>query len=365
MYALLEKTMNEIYGITKKEVGIVDGNGLIIAFSNIEKIEKIKENFLKNFKPVSLEGQFENYYFENLNLKENEKYYIFIKGFDKESLNYLKIIKTLITKVYLKNNNSQEKKEFIKKIITQEINYKELEIDAKKYGLKINLNLLVFLIYIPNKENFKEILKKIKITLDKNKDFVVEIDFFCIAVIKKINSGFNEKNFFSFLKQIIEKINKDFDTNILISVGKIVNGLKNVKKSFEQAKTALKIKTIFKNKGCSIIKYDELGVARLVNSIPIQICEKFLNEVLKKEKIENLDKETIHTIKKFFENNLNISETSRKLFIHRNTLVYRLEKIKKLTGLDLRIFENATTFKIALMVFKYLNFIQKKKDLKI
>lgn len=362
MYALLEKTMSEIYGITKKDVGIVDEKGLIVAFSNIEKFNEIKNIFLKSFKPISPKGQFKNYYFENLNLNKDKKYYIFIKGFDKESLNYLKIIKTLITKIYLKNNNNQEKKEFIKKILTQEINYKELEINAKKYNLKLNLDFFVFLIYVP-KENFKEVLKQLSNILNKNKNFLVEIDFFYIAVIKKINYNFDEKNFFKFLKETIEKINKNLNTNIVVGVGKTTNGLKNIKKSFEQAKTALKIKTIFKNQS-PIVRFDELGFAKLIDTIPTQSCESFLNEVLKKEKINDLDKETVYTINKFFENNLNISETSRKLFIHRNTLVYRLEKIKKLTGLDLRIFENATTFKIALMVSKYLNFTQ-KKDLKI
>lgn len=362
MYTLLEKTMGEIYGITKKDVGIVNEKGLIVAFSNIEKINEIKDIFFKNFKPISLKGQFKNYYFENLNLNENEKYYIFIKGFDKESLNYLKIIKTLITKIYLKNNNNQEKKEFLKKILTQEINYKELEVNAKKYNLKLNLNSIVFLVYIP-KENFKKISKYLNNILNKNKNFLIEIDFFYVAIIRKINSNFDEKNFYKFLKETVEKIKKNFNTDVVISIGKIATGLKNIKKSFEQAKTALKIKTIFKNQN-SIIRFDKLGFAKLIDNIPTQSCETFLNEVLKKEKIENLDKETVYTINKFFENNLNISETSRKLFIHRNTLVYRLEKIKKLTGLDLRVFENATTFKIALMVSKYLNFTQ-KKDLKI
>ena len=81
----------------------------------------------------------------------------------------------------------------------------------------------------------------------------------------------------------------------------------------------------------------------------------FLSEVFKKGSIESLDQETLSTIQKFFENNLNVSETSRKLFVHRNTLVYRLDKIRRLTGLDLKEFDDAIVFKVALMVVKYLN----------
>ena len=105
----------------------------------------------------------------------------------------------------------------------------------------------------------------------------------------------------------------------------------------------------------SIIRYDHLGVARLIYQLPTTLCEMFLREVFKRGSIESLDQETLFTIQKFFENNLNVSETSRKLFVHRNTLVYRLEKIKRLTGLDLREFDDAIVFKVALMVKKYLS----------
>ena len=104
-----------------------------------------------------------------------------------------------------------------------------------------------------------------------------------------------------------------------------------------------------------IIRYDNLGIARLIYQLPTTVCEMFLREVFKQGSIERLDQETLFTIQRFFENNLNVSETSRGLFVHRNTLVYRLEKIKKLTGLDLREFDDAIVFKVALMVKKYLS----------
>ena len=104
----------------------------------------------------------------------------------------------------------------------------------------------------------------------------------------------------------------------------------------------------------SIVSYSNLGIGRLIYYLPKTLCEMFLQEVFKRGSLESLDRETLMTIQAFFENNLNVSETSRKLFVHRNTLVYRLEKIKKLTGLDLREFDHAITFKVALMVKKYV-----------
>ena len=129
--------------------------------------------------------------------------------------------------------------------------------------------------------------------------------------------------------------------------------MKDIAKSFKEATTAIEVGAVFDTEK-NIISFENLGIGRLIYQLPITLCEMFLSEVFKKGSIDSLDQETLFTIQKFFENNLNVSETSRKLFVHRNTLVYRLEKIKKLTGLDLREFDHAIVFKVALMVRKYL-----------
>jgi len=130
--------------------------------------------------------------------------------------------------------------------------------------------------------------------------------------------------------------------------------LKDIVTSYKEAQTAIEIGQVFDPEK-TIISYENLGVGRLIYQLPTTLCEMFLSEVFKKGSINALDHETLFTIQKFFENNLNVSETSRKLFVHRNTLVYRLEKIKKITGLDLREFDHAIIFKVALMVRKYLD----------
>ena len=152
---------------------------------------------------------------------------------------------------------------------------------------------------------------------------------------------------------IADTLSGEFFTHAVIGIGSAVEGLKDIARSFKEAQIALEVGKVFDNEK-TIVRYENLGIARLIYQLPTTLCETFLHEVFKRGSIESLDQETLFTIQKFFENNLNVSETSRKLFVHRNTLVYRLEKIKKITGLDLREFDHAIVFKIALMVKKYL-----------
>ena len=151
----------------------------------------------------------------------------------------------------------------------------------------------------------------------------------------------------------MDTLSSEFYTQCTVGIGTVVNNIKDLARSFKEAQVALEVGKVFDTER-AIVSYNHLGIARLIYQLPTTLCEMFLSEVFRKGSIDSLDQETLFTIQKFFENNLNVSETSRKLFVHRNTLVYRLEKIKKLTGLDLREFDHAIVFKVALMVRKYL-----------
>ena len=155
-------------------------------------------------------------------------------------------------------------------------------------------------------------------------------------------------------QQIADTILAECYTRVAIGIGSAVNTIKDLAQSYKEAQISLEVGKVFDTEK-QIISYDNLGIGRLIYQLPTALCNMFLQEVFKKGSIESLDHETLFTIQRFFENNLNVSETSRKLFVHRNTLVYRLEKIKKITGLDLREFEDAIVFKVALMVKKYLS----------
>ena len=147
---------------------------------------------------------------------------------------------------------------------------------------------------------------------------------------------------------------------MVVGIGTLAMHLRDLAKSYKEAQIAIEVGKVFDTEKY-VINYENLGIGRLIYQLPTTLCEMFLNEVFKKNPIETLDEDTIETINKFFENNLNVSETSRKLYVHRNTLVYRLEKIKKITGLDLREFDHAIVFKVAMMVKMYLDSLNNAK----
>ena len=189
---------------------------------------------------------------------------------------------------------------------------------------------------------------------DKSKDFVININEYEIALVKEIKADTESRDLEKLASSISDTLSSEFYTHCVVGIGTTVTGIKDLARSFKEAQSALEVAKVFDTER-TIVSYDNLGIARLIYQLPTTLCEMFLKEVFKRGSIESLDQETLFTIQRFFENNLNVSETSRKLFVHRNTLVYRLEKIKKLTGLDLREFEDAIVFKVALMVKKYLN----------
>ena len=189
---------------------------------------------------------------------------------------------------------------------------------------------------------------------DKAKDFVININENDIALVKEIRTGIEQKDLEKLANSIVDTLSGEFYTHCVVGIGTIVTGVKDLARSFKEAQVALEVGKVFDTEKL-VVSYDNLGIARLIYQLPTTLCDMFLKEVFKRGSIELLDHETLFTIQRFFENNLNVSETSRKLFVHRNTLVYRLEKIKKITGLDLREIEDAIVFKVALMVKKYLS----------
>jgi len=188
---------------------------------------------------------------------------------------------------------------------------------------------------------------------DKNKDYVISISEQDIVVVKEIKGGTDIREIEKLARSIADTLGTEFYAKVAIGIGTAVDNIKDLARSYKEAQTAIEVGKVFDTEK-TVISYENLGIGRLIYQLPTTLCEMFLQEVFKYGSLESLDHETLMTIQCFFENNLNVSETSRKLFVHRNTLVYRLEKIRKLTGLDLREFDNAITLKVALMVKRYL-----------
>ena len=188
----------------------------------------------------------------------------------------------------------------------------------------------------------------------KDLDFIVSMDEESIVLVKEFQGNASIKEIDGEAHLIKNTINAEAMCNIKIGIGSLVDTVREIAISYKEAKIAIEVSKVFDTEK-DIINYEHLGIGRIIYQLPTTLCKKFLDEVFKKGSLEQMDEDTINTIQKFFENSLNISETARKLFVHRNTLVYRLDKIQKNTGLDLREFDDAIIFKVAMMVQKYLS----------
>ena len=188
------------------------------------------------------------------------------------------------------------------------------------------------------------------------RDFVTAVDEGHIILVKELENKEDYPEILQMAKVIVDTLSMEAMVNVRVSYGTIVQELKEVSRSYKEANMALEVGRVFYGER-GVLAYNELGIGRLVHQLPRSLCEMFLKEVLAVNATEMFDDEELVTVYAFFDNNLNISETARKLFIHRNTLVYRLEKIQRKTGLDVRVFEDALTFKIAVMVEKHLKYL--------
>lgn len=217
---------------------------------------------------------------------------------------------------------------------------------------------VVFVIDLENKKNTAsmELVKNLFVT--KTRDFVTEIDEQCIILIKDTRDIKTEEELVALADMIVDNMHAEAMVRARVGYGNRVNNLQDIAKSYQEAKMALEVGKIFYAEK-ETIAYRYLGIGRLIYQLPMSLCEMFIHEVFGEELPDVFNDEITTTIQKFFENNLNISETARQLYVHRNTLVYRLERLEKAIGLDIRKFDDAMTFKIAMMVIAHMQYEKK------
>ena len=318
-------------------VGVIDEAGVVVSCSDLGKIGEINTtNPEKIFGSdgVSVVG---NYTYRNFGSVSKAEYAVFVDGSDESAKKNACIIAVALSNIKQLYDEKHDRSNFIKNVILDNILPGDIYLKARELDFNNEVSHAVLLIRTPVK-----------------KDFVVSVNETDIALIKEVNTTVSFKELEELASTICEAVQKEFGIKIVIGIGSCVVGIKNLASSFRESQVALEVMKVFDTEK-NIVSYNNLGIARLIYQLPTTLCEMFLNEVMKKGSLDSLDQETLLTIQKFFENNLNVSETSRRLFVHRNTLVYRVEKIKKLTGLDLREFDDAIVFKVALMVKKYLD----------
>ena len=253
-----------------------------------------------------------------------------------------------------------DKDNFIKNLLLDNLLLVDIYNRAKKLHIDAEARRVVFILEISHEKdtNFLETVRAL--FPGKSGDFVTAVDEKSIIVVKELGEKEGYPEMDKIAQMILDSLWEEKQQETLVAYGTIVNEIKEVSRSYKEARSALNVGKIFFPER-SIIAYSSLGIGRLIYQLPIPLCKMFIREIFDGKSPDDFDEETLTTINKFFENSLNVSETSRQLYIHRNTLVYRLDKLQKSTGLDLRVFEDAITFKIALMVVKYMKYMENQE----
>ncbi len=341
---------------TDRCIGIVDYDGFVVACSELSMIGSRIED-VQTLAGESMDRLFtsETRTYKLLGSVNNQYDYAFFVDVRDE---FAKCICIMASVAFDEAKTSYEEKHniatFVKNIISDNILPGDVYVRAKELHFITDIPRAVFLVRQIEKPNVAAMETVQNLFPDKQKDFVLNINETDLVIIKEMNGSFESKDLDAIAAGVEKALETELGVKTCIGIGTPASHLRELADRYKEAQTAIEVGKVFDVEK-NIINYENLGIGRIIYQLPVTLCEMFLSEVFKKNPIDSLDQETLITISKFFENNLNVSETSRKLFVHRNTLVYRLEKIKKLTGLDLREFDDAIVFKVALMVKKYLN----------
>lgn len=354
---LFQNAINQMRDATEgQEIGVVDSNETIIACSDSDKTGTRSNFYAVDFEERESDKAFvrNGFTYKPFGNSGRIDHAVFVQGENAIAQAQASMISVSLSLIKQHYDEKYDRSNFIKNIILDNVLPGDIGIKSRELHFSADENRVVFLINIVSTADVSayEIIQNL--FPDKSKDFVFKITESDIVLVKELKNDTEVNDLEQLARSISDTLLGEFFAKVNVGIGAAVTGIKELARSFKEAQIAIEVGKVF-DTDKNIVCYTNLGIARLIYHLPTTLCNTFLKEVFKKGPIESLDHETLFTIQRFFENNLNVSETSRKLFVHRNTLVYRLDKIKKLTGLDLREFEHAIVFKIALMVKKYLS----------
>ena len=350
---IFQGVIHQLRDVIDRTICIIDEDGIIEAASDLSRVGEKKTDLLDIFDYAMETKVIDGWTYRPVGSNAKLDYIIMVEGEDRNAYDISSTLYVTLSNIKSLYTERYDKGSFIKNIILDNILPSDIYIKAKELSFNCDTPRAVFFIRFADKSDIMpyDILQNM--FPEKNKDYVINVAENDIVVVKEVKHGVEAKQLENIAHEICDTLGSDFYLKVTIGIGTVADNIKALARSFREAQVAIEVGKVFDTEK-DIINYENLGIGRLIYQLPTTLCEMFLQEVFKKGALESLDRETLMTIQAFFENNLNVSETSRKLFVHRNTLVYRLEKIKKLTGLDLREFEHAITFKVALMVKKYM-----------
>lgn len=353
---ILQTNIEGLKGITRVDLSICDTEGKVLAstFTGAEEYESAILTFVDS--PADSQV-IQGYQFFKVFDEHQLEYILLAKGGSDDVYMVGKMAAFQIQNLLVAYKERFDKDNFIKNLLLDNLLLVDIYNRAKKLHIETNVKRIVFIIETQHEKDVNALETVRSLFSTKTKDFITAVDEKDIILVKEVKPGETYVDLEKTASMIVDMLNTEALTRVNVAFGTIVNEIKDVSRSYKEAKMALDVGKIFYSTK-NVVAYSKLGIGRLIYQLPLPLCRMFIKEIFDGKSPDDFDEETLTTINKFFENSLNVSETSRQLYIHRNTLVYRLDKLQKSTGLDLRVFEDAITFKIALMVVKYMKYME-------
>jgi len=353
---ILQNTIEGLKAITRVDLCVMDteGKALATTINNADEYESAVLAFVES--PADSQV-LQGYQFFKVFDEHQLEYVILAKGDSDDVYMVGKIASFQIQNLLVAYKERYDKDNFIKNLLLDNLLLVDIYNRAKKLHIETDVRRVVFIIETKNEKDVNALETVRGLFSGKTKDFITAVDEKNIILVKELKPNETYEDMHKTARVILDMLNTEAMTKVHVAFGTIVGEIKDVSRSYKEAKMALDVGKIFYSSR-NVVAYSNLGIGRLIYQLPMPLCKMFIKEIFDGKSPDEFDEETLTTINKFFENSLTVSETSRQLYIHRNTLVYRLDKLQKSTNLDLRVFEDAITFKIALMVVKYMKYME-------
>ena len=359
-------TLNEIKDISKLDLALYHPNGKVVVSTSEMQVEDMVAQFIADEK---LQQTNEGYHLYKIDIENETEYVLVTFGNVENSIVIGQMAANQIRMLILSKSEEFDRNVFIQNVLLGNMLTMDMFSKAKK--LHIDAKPRVTFVIDTGNKNTDIVLELVKNLSDlRSGDFVTTVDEHSVVLVKDV-SGYTkgvvqreaelEKELECIAMSLVDSLHMEAMIKVRVGYGNMITEISDIAQSFQEAKMALQVGRVFYAEK-DTISYGKLGIGRLIYQLPMSLCNMFIKEVFG-DKIPDVlnDEEAMSTISKFFENNLNISETARQLYVHRNTLVYRLERIEKEIGLDIRKFEDAMTFRIAVMVLAHVKDIDNSK----
>ena len=354
--SVFQSVIVQLRDITDRSFGVIDTEGCVVSCTDMSILgERWTDAALKVANAADSIVTFGQRSFKAILGNSNVlEYAVFCSGDDETARSFCQMAYIALNDAKTFYEEKHDRGTFVKNIIMDNILPGDIYIRAKELHFTTDVSRAVLLVRQVNVTDIAVLELIQNMFPDRQHDFVLSVSESDIVVIKEMVPDETSEDVCALAETIERAVQTELHVQTVIGIGTAANHLRELADRYKEAQVAIEVGKVFENEK-PVIHYDNLGIGRIIYQLPTTLCEMFLSEAFKKNPIEALDEDTLDTINRFFENNLNVSETARKLYVHRNTLVYRLEKVKKITGLDLREFEDAILFKVAVMVKKYLD----------